>query len=93
VNYGFIIPRGDPRTVAELAREAEEAGWDGAFYWDGISIGEMETYDPWVVMAAMAMRTGSGPLPSCVPSPRLASRGGWSPGGRPPTSLRTCGPA
>ena len=32
VNYGFIIPKGDPRTVAELAREAEEAGWDGAFY-------------------------------------------------------------
>jgi alkanesulfonate monooxygenase SsuD/methylene tetrahydromethanopterin reductase-like flavin-dependent oxidoreductase (luciferase family) len=57
VNYGFIIPKGDPRTVAELAREAEEAGWDGAFYWDGISIGEMDTYDPWVVMAAMAMRT------------------------------------
>ncbi|MDF2702158.1 MAG: hypothetical protein K0S10_1102, partial [Rubrobacteraceae bacterium] len=26
VNYGFIIPKGDPRTVAELAREAEEAG-------------------------------------------------------------------
>ncbi|HEX5975072.1 MAG TPA: LLM class flavin-dependent oxidoreductase [Rubrobacteraceae bacterium] len=58
MNYGIIIPKGDPRTVAELAREAEEAGWDGAFYWDGISIGEMETYDPWVVMAAMAMRTG-----------------------------------
>ncbi len=35
----------------------EEAGWDGAFYWDGICVGAMETYDPWVVMAAMAMRT------------------------------------
>jgi alkanesulfonate monooxygenase SsuD/methylene tetrahydromethanopterin reductase-like flavin-dependent oxidoreductase (luciferase family) len=58
VRYGFVIPKGDPRAVAELAREAEEAGWDGAFYWDGISLGEeMETYDPWVVMAAMAMRT------------------------------------
>lgn len=57
MNYGFIIPKGDPRTVAELAREVEEAGWDGAFYWDGIYVGEMETYDPWVVMAAMAMRT------------------------------------
>jgi alkanesulfonate monooxygenase SsuD/methylene tetrahydromethanopterin reductase-like flavin-dependent oxidoreductase (luciferase family) len=58
VNYGFIIPRGDPRTVAELAREVEQAGWDGAFYWDGIYIGEgWEIYDPWVVMAAMAMRT------------------------------------
>jgi alkanesulfonate monooxygenase SsuD/methylene tetrahydromethanopterin reductase-like flavin-dependent oxidoreductase (luciferase family) len=58
VRYGFIIPRGDPRTVAELAREVEEAGWDGAFYWDGIHVGEgWEIYDPWVVMAAMAMRT------------------------------------
>ena len=58
MRYGFIIPKGDPRTVAELAREVEEAGWDGAFYWDGINVGEgWETYDPWVVMAAMAMRT------------------------------------
>ncbi len=57
MRYGFIVPKGDPRTVADLACEAEEAGWDGIFYWDGICVGEMETYDPWVVMAAMAMRT------------------------------------
>ena len=57
MRYGFIVPTGDPLTVAELAHEAEEAGWDGVFYWDAICVGEMETYDPWVVMAAMAMRT------------------------------------
>ncbi len=57
MKYGFIVPKGDPRTVAELAHEAEAAGWDGVFYWDGICVGEMETYDPWVVMAAIAMRT------------------------------------
>ena len=57
MRYGFIIPTGDPLTVAELAHEAEEAGWNGVFYWDAICVGEMETYDPWVVMAAMAMRT------------------------------------
>ena len=57
MRYGFVIPTGDPRTVAGLAREVEEAGWDGAFYWDGICVGDIETYDPWVVMAAMAMRT------------------------------------
>lgn len=57
MNYGFIITTGDPGTVAGLAGEAEDAGWDGAFYWDGIAIGEIETYDPWVVMAAMATRT------------------------------------
>ena len=58
LRYGFLIPTGGPREVAELAREVEDAGWDGAFYWDGIAIGGMDTYDPWVVMAAMAMRTG-----------------------------------
>ena len=57
MRYGFLIPTGGPREVAGLAREAEEAGWDGVFYWDGIAVGEMDTYDPWVVMAAMAMRT------------------------------------
>ncbi|MGH3090215.1 MAG: LLM class flavin-dependent oxidoreductase [Rubrobacteraceae bacterium] len=57
MKYGFIIPSGDPLTVADLARDVEEAGWDGAFYWDGICVGAFDTYDPWVVMAAMAMRT------------------------------------
>ena len=57
MRYGFVIPAGGPREVAELAGEIEESGWDGAFYWDGICIGTMDTYDPWVVMAAMAMRT------------------------------------
>ena len=57
MRYGFLIPTGGPREVADLAHEAEEAAWDGAFYWDGVAIGEMDTYDPWAVMAAMAMRT------------------------------------
>src|SRR5918998_110991 len=57
LRYGFLVPSGDPRTVAGLAQEVEAAGWDGVFYWDGICVGAMETYDPWVVMAAMAMRT------------------------------------
>ena len=57
MNYGVIITGGDPRTVAELAAEAETAGWDGAFFWDGVALGAMDTFDPWVVLAAMAMRT------------------------------------
>lgn len=57
MNYGFIITSGDPRAVAGLAGEAETAGWDGVFYWDGICIGAFDTYDPWVVMAAIAMST------------------------------------
>lgn len=57
MKYGFIIPGGDIHTVAELAAEAEAAGWDGAFYWDGINIRDIPVYDPWVTMTAMALRT------------------------------------
>jgi alkanesulfonate monooxygenase SsuD/methylene tetrahydromethanopterin reductase-like flavin-dependent oxidoreductase (luciferase family) len=60
MRFGFIIPKGDPAAVAELAREAEVAGWDGAFYWDGMfTFGPWAgpIYDPWVMMAAMALRT------------------------------------
>jgi hypothetical protein len=58
MQYGFIIPRGDVATILEMAVEAEEAGWDGVFYWDGIyieSAGPM--YDPWVILGAMALQT------------------------------------
>ncbi|MBN1963331.1 MAG: LLM class flavin-dependent oxidoreductase [Anaerolineae bacterium] len=46
----------DPLLLAELAQMAEAAGWDGAFIWD--HVGQPHTAaDPWVALAAMAMRT------------------------------------
>ncbi len=62
MRYGFIFPGGDPRTLAELSHEAEAAGWDGVFIPDCIAIDTpdhpaMPAYDPWVTLAAMAMRT------------------------------------
>lgn len=57
MQFGFVVTGGDPRTQAELAAEAEAAGWDGVFTFDAIDIGGMDMYDPWVVLAAMAMRT------------------------------------
>jgi alkanesulfonate monooxygenase SsuD/methylene tetrahydromethanopterin reductase-like flavin-dependent oxidoreductase (luciferase family) len=74
MRYGFIIPKGDPLTVAGLAREAEEAGWDGAFYWDGICVGAMDTYDPWVVMAAMAMQTERVRIGAMLTPPAMEAR-------------------
>lgn len=56
--YGFIISDGDIHTIGEMAREAEAAGWDGVFYWDGIFIeGRELIYDPWVVLSALALCT------------------------------------
>ena len=72
---GIILTVGDPRTVAELAALAEATGWDGAFTWDGIAIGETETYDPWVTMAAMAMTTERVRLGAIVTPP--ARRRPW----------------
>ncbi|HEY0602045.1 MAG TPA: LLM class flavin-dependent oxidoreductase [Herpetosiphonaceae bacterium] len=57
MRYGFVIPGGDARLSADLAAEAEAAGWDGVFVPDGIYIENFPLYDPWVVLAAMAMRT------------------------------------
>ncbi len=57
MNYGIVLTTGDPRTSAELARRAEEAGWDGVFTFDAIAIGDQALYDPWVVLGAMAMAT------------------------------------
>ncbi len=58
MKYGFVIPGGDLQTIIDLTCDAEKAGWDGIFYWDGICIpGVPNIYDPWVVLAAMVMRT------------------------------------
>jgi alkanesulfonate monooxygenase SsuD/methylene tetrahydromethanopterin reductase-like flavin-dependent oxidoreductase (luciferase family) len=75
VKLGIIVTTGDPRTAADLAALAEERGWDGVFTWDGVAIGTMDTYDPWVVLAAMAMRTERVRLGAVVTPP--ARRRPW----------------
>ena len=52
-----------------MAELAEASGWDGVFTWDGISVGQVDTYDPWVVMAAMAMRTDRVTLGAIITPP------------------------
>ena len=69
MQFGFTVTTGDPSTIADLAAEAEGAGWDGVFYYDAIAIGDAPFYDPWVVMAAMAMRTERVRLGAIVTPP------------------------
>ena len=40
MRYGIVITTGDPRTAADLAADAEAAGWDGVFTYDAIAIGD-----------------------------------------------------
>ncbi len=46
------MPGGDASDAADLAAEAEQAGWDGFFVWDGIW-----SIDAWVSLTACATRT------------------------------------
>ncbi len=53
-------PWGDAARLAELARVAEESGWDGLFLedyvvWQGYE--EVATFDPWIALAAVAIAT------------------------------------
>jgi len=51
-------PYSNPSVLADLAVEAEKAGWDGYFLWDVIpSEDPAVTADPWISLAAMAVKT------------------------------------
>ena len=49
----------DARVVADLAAEAEAAGWDGVFVWDHIAYRAPVRLvaDPWIVLTAIACAT------------------------------------
>ncbi len=63
----------DPLLLAELAAEAEDAGWHGVFLWDHIqwSAPVRRVLDPWVTLAAIATSTERVLLgPMVTPLPR-----------------------
>jgi alkanesulfonate monooxygenase SsuD/methylene tetrahydromethanopterin reductase-like flavin-dependent oxidoreductase (luciferase family) len=57
MHHGIVITTADPRLAADLGAEAEAAGWDGVFTYDAIAIGQSPGFDPWILLAAVAMRT------------------------------------
>ena len=52
MKYGFVLPSGDARTAADMARIAEQDGWDGFFVWEPVW-----GNDAWVCLTAAAMVT------------------------------------
>lgn len=57
MKYGFLAPQATLSETLETARLLESHGWDGFFTFDGISNGPMPTWDPWVVLGAVATQT------------------------------------
>jgi hypothetical protein len=66
MRFGLDMPNmgacGSARALAELAYEAEQAGWDGFFVWDSVYAKMSDprndpTCDPWIALAAVAART------------------------------------
>jgi probable F420-dependent oxidoreductase len=78
MRYAINVPNfadyADPATFVRLAREAEDAGWDGLFVWDHLLVDpawRMPIADPWVLLAAAAAATSRIRLgPMVTPLPR-----------------------
>jgi alkanesulfonate monooxygenase SsuD/methylene tetrahydromethanopterin reductase-like flavin-dependent oxidoreductase (luciferase family) len=75
MRYGIVLTAGDARTSGDLAARAEDAGWDGVFTYDAIAIGSEPMFDPWILLAAMALRTARVTLGAIVFAP--ARRRPW----------------
>ena len=66
LNFPNFGDYSNPRELAELALDAEKAGWDGFFLWDHMTSSSRLTsssnipfVDPWVALSAIAMKTES----------------------------------
>jgi alkanesulfonate monooxygenase SsuD/methylene tetrahydromethanopterin reductase-like flavin-dependent oxidoreductase (luciferase family) len=61
VRFGIDFPisgeYSDPQLLAELAREAETAGWDACFLWDHLQIDAEPIADTWIALTAIAIAT------------------------------------
>jgi hypothetical protein len=67
IKYGFVLPDGDARAVSELARQAEQAGWDGVFVPEPVW-----HIDAWIKLTAAAMTTSRIRLGTLLsPLPRM----------------------
>jgi len=72
-NFGAF---GDAKAVAEVAVEAEAAGWDGLFLWDHVArTFDTPVVDPWIALTAAAVATGRIRLGALVTP--LARRRPW----------------
>ena len=74
LSIGNFAEWSDPRLAADLARDAEAAGWDGVFVWDHlvfVKAWKLPVGDPWTILAAIGLATERVLLgPMVTPLPR-----------------------
>ncbi len=78
MKYGLYLPNfgafAEARLLADLACEAEQAGWEGFFLWDHIARPNTPpVVDTWVALSAIALSTTKvrfGPLVTPIPRRR-----------------------
>jgi alkanesulfonate monooxygenase SsuD/methylene tetrahydromethanopterin reductase-like flavin-dependent oxidoreductase (luciferase family) len=81
MKYGIDVPNfgplGQARILADLAADAEKAGWDGFFIWDHIARKRefRDVADPWIALSAIAMQTNRVQIGALVTP--LARRRPW----------------
>ncbi|MBN1260508.1 MAG: LLM class flavin-dependent oxidoreductase, partial [Anaerolineae bacterium] len=66
-NFG---PYDSPADLADMAREAEAAGWEGFFIWDHVAGWPHNIFDPWVTLTAIALATERLRFGCITPVPR-----------------------
>lgn len=78
INLPILGEYSDPRVLVDLARAAEEAGWDAVFVWDSLlfDVGmQPPIADPWITLAAIAGATQRVKIGTMVA--QLARRRPW----------------
>ena len=81
MKFGLSVPQfsnfADIAFLADLAKDAEEAGWNGFFIWDHILFDDLQrpVVDPWIALAAISLNTNKIRLGTMVTP--LARRRPW----------------
>jgi len=78
VNLPVVGEYSDPKVLVELAKDAEAAGWDAVFVWEGLVFDlawKPPVTDPWIVLGAIAAQTERVKIGTMIA--QLARRRPW----------------